>query len=142
VDLLQRLGELLQDDDLRRRARRVLASLAEPMARFGAAFGWMLGVADTAVHGAVEVALVGEPSASDFRALAREVSARYVPSLALAGGAPDRTGDVALLAGRTAREGRATAYVCRDYACDAPVTDPGALAVQLETAVAAGRLDG
>jgi uncharacterized protein YyaL (SSP411 family) len=49
---------------------------------------------------------------------------------------------VALLAGRTARDGRATAYVCRDYACDAPVTDPGELGVQLESAVAAGRLDG
>ncbi len=45
---------------------------------------------------------------------------RYVPSLVIAGGADG--GRVALLAGRTARDGRATAYVCRNYACDEPAT--------------------
>lgn len=33
-----------------------------------------------------------------------------------------------LFAGRTAPDGRATAYVCRDFVCRLPVTDPAALA--------------
>ena len=39
-----------------------------------------------------------------------------------------------LLAGKTARDGRAAAYVCRRGVCDAPVGDAGAL----EAALAAG----
>jgi uncharacterized protein len=41
---------------------------------------------------------------------------------------------VRLLDDRTAQEGRPTAYVCRGYTCDAPVTDPLELASQLENA--------
>ena len=46
-----------------------------------------------------------------------------------------RTGaetNVALLAGKKALEGRATAYVCRNYACQAPTSDPEELRRQLE----------
>ena len=37
-----------------------------------------------------------------------------------------------LLEGRTMVDGKTTAYVCRNYACELPVTDPAALARQLE----------
>ena len=37
-----------------------------------------------------------------------------------------------LLEGRTAPEGGARAYVCRNYACMEPVETPEALAAQLE----------
>jgi uncharacterized protein YyaL (SSP411 family) len=37
-----------------------------------------------------------------------------------------------LLADRIAVEGRATAYVCRNYVCDLPVTEPAALGRQLD----------
>ena len=58
---------------------------------------------------------------------------RYLPNRVLAG---VRDGAAAaripLLAGRVAVDGRATAYVCRDYACDLPVTEPAALGHQLD----------
>jgi len=41
-------------------------------------------------------------------------------------------GGVALLTGRTARDGAATAYVCERFSCRAPVTGPAALAELLE----------
>jgi uncharacterized protein YyaL (SSP411 family) len=104
------------------------------MARHGPAFGHLLGAADMAVHGAVEVALVGEPRDPGFEGLARTVASVYVPSLVLAGGAPPSSEAVPLLAGRAMRNGRATAYVCRQFTCDAPVTEPAELHAQLEAA--------
>jgi uncharacterized protein len=38
---------------------------------------------------------------------------------------------IPLLEGRIAIDGRPTAYVCRQFACRLPVTDPAALAAQL-----------
>ena len=135
-ELLVRFSELQQDADMRRRATYVLETLAEPMARHPSAFGHALGVTDLLVRGAVELAIVGDPAAEDFRALNRVAAERYVPSLVLAGGPPERGAEVALLADRPARDGKATAYVCRDYACDAPVTDAHALGTQLDEAAA------
>ncbi|MFL5614679.1 MAG: thioredoxin domain-containing protein [Gemmatimonadaceae bacterium] len=136
VELLARLAELLQDESMRRRASYVLETLAEPMVRHPAAFGHALGVADLLVRGAIELAIVGDPAAEDFRALTRAAAERYVPSLVLAGGAPRRSAEIALLADRPAPGGRATAYVCRNYTCDAPVTDASALATRLDEAAA------
>jgi hypothetical protein len=41
---------------------------------------------------------------------------------------------IPLLEGREAVGGKPTAYVCRNYACELPVTDRAALARQLEDA--------
>jgi uncharacterized protein YyaL (SSP411 family) len=38
------------------------------------------------------------------------------------------------VAGMNERNGRATAYVCRDFACQVPVTTPHELAAQLADA--------
>jgi uncharacterized protein len=136
VDLLLRLAELLGDSARRARAMRVLEASSEPLARYASAFGHLLGVADMAVHGAVEVALAGDPSAEDFRALAIALSEAYVPSLVIAGGRDARLGShrVALLADKPPRDGQATAYVCRQYLCESPLTDPNELPAQLERA--------
>jgi uncharacterized protein YyaL (SSP411 family) len=131
VDLLLRVAELLGDDARRHRAMQVLESVAEPMARYAPAFGHMLGAADMAVHGAVEVALAGDPAADDFRGLADAIAHEYVPSLVVAGGSP---ADIALLTDKPTRGGQSTAYVCRQYLCEEPTTEPGALASQLERA--------
>jgi uncharacterized protein YyaL (SSP411 family) len=86
-----------------------------------------------AVHGAVEVALAGDPVAEDFRALADAVGAHYVPSLVMAGGASadGGSGRIALLADKLPLDNRATAYVCRQYLCEEPVSDPAELPPQL-----------
>jgi len=129
VELLARLGDLLGDADMTRRAAWVLETGVEAMARHPQAFGHALGVADLSIEGATELALVGDPAAEDFQALARAAGESYAPSLVLAGGAS--TAEIGLLADRPLRDGRATAYLCRHYACAQPVTEVDALREQL-----------
>ena len=135
LDLL--LADIAGDDAARRRAEWTLETLAEPLARHPQAFGHMLGAADMVVHGSVELALVGDPAGAELTALASAAAGAYVPSLAVAGGAPGSGEDLALLAGRPMLDGRATAYVCRHHTCDAPTSDPQALREQLARAARA-----
>jgi uncharacterized protein YyaL (SSP411 family) len=137
VELLIRLAELFDDADARRRATYVVESLAPAIGRYPSAFGHMLGCADMLINGAIEMAIVGDPASDDFRALERTAAERYVPSLVLAGGAPRSDDAIALLSAREARGGRATAYVCRNYACEQPATTRNELDEQLERITAA-----
>jgi uncharacterized protein len=136
AELLLLLGELTGDVASRELAFTLLDPESEPMSRYATMFGHLLGAADMAVHGGIEVALIGDPAAADHRALARTVAARYVPSLVLAGGGEASARGLALLEGRMAIDGRATAYVCRHYSCEAPSSDPAILAAQLGAASA------
>jgi len=131
IELLLRLGDLLGEPDMVRRANRVLETLVEPMARYPMAFGHALTAADIAVYGAVEVAIAGEPGSPEFQRLSSVVAKTYVPSLVMAGGSPATAAGIALLADRGTRAGRATAYVCRGYVCDEPTTDATVLWEQL-----------
>ena len=135
VEVLLRMAELFDDAESRRRATHVIESLSPAISRYPSAFGHMLGNADMIINGAVEVALVGE----DVSALRGVVAGEYVPSLVLAGGVTSASSRaVALLSDRPMRDGQATAYVCRNYTCDAPTSDPRALAEQLSAAKRSG----
>jgi uncharacterized protein YyaL (SSP411 family) len=132
AELLLTLAELLDDSRMRRRTTFILESLATPMIRYPGAFGHLLGVADMAVNGAVEVALAGRKIDKPFQALLHEIAMTYVPSLVLAGG--EKSDGIPLMAGRSVTTGKATAYVCRAYACEEPAGSPEKLRSQLEQA--------
>jgi uncharacterized protein YyaL (SSP411 family) len=62
------------------------------------------------------------------------VFSRFLPNRVVAAMAPPdaQTADgIPLLRGRDAVEGKAAAYVCRNYACELPTTDAAVLAGQL-----------
>jgi uncharacterized protein len=78
-----------------------------------------------------EVASVG--AGPDAEALARTVRGAFRPHVVLAGGSGDGDGSqVPLLADRRLVDGRPAAYVCEHFACQAPVTEPDALAALLD----------
>ena len=92
------------------------------------AFGHLLSALDFHASPVQEVALVGEP----LEPLEAVLRARLRPHLVLAGSrAPVDGTAVALLQQRTPIDGRAAAYVCERFACQAPVTEAGQLALLL-----------
>ncbi|MEW6637598.1 MAG: thioredoxin domain-containing protein [Actinomycetota bacterium] len=134
TDVLLRLALLLDRDDWRARAEAVLEDLSGGMEKLPGGFGRLLCALDFHLSRPKEVAIVGEPGAPDTEALVRTVYGLYLPNKVVAGRAPDdeeATGLIPLLADRPPLDGRATAYVCEGYACQAPTTDPEELARQL-----------
>jgi uncharacterized protein len=117
---LLRLAALTGEHEYEQRAVSVLRLLHELAPRHPQAFGHLLQALDFHLARTREVALVGDETAE----LERVVRGRFRPHLVLAGGAPD---GVPLLQGREPVDGKAAAYVCENFACKMPVTEPGEL---------------
>ena len=103
--------------------------------RYPTAFGQWLGALTLALGDATEIAVVGDPAAPETKALLGVVRGEYRPFsvVALAANARQASDSaVPLLHERVMRDGNATAYVCRAFACRTPVTDPHELAAQLQ----------
>jgi uncharacterized protein len=134
ADVLLRLAIIFDDPTYRARAETVLGSLAPFLARYPTGFGRYLAAAEFALATPKEIALVGAPDAEDTRALSDAIFRPFRPHkvvlLRQPGGEPPPI-DSPLLAERVQIDGKATAYVCENYACRLPVTDAAALREQL-----------
>ncbi len=135
ASVLLRLAALTGEAGYREAAERSLATVTSYLPRYPTGFANWLSAAHLAVEGIDELAIVGDPGDAATQALAAVASDGFRPNLVLAIAADSAASVVPLLAGRDMIEGRPTAYLCRDFACRLPVTDPAALREQL-TAVA------
>jgi hypothetical protein len=136
--VLLRLAALTGEAGYRSAAEEALTTLAPLVTRHPTAFAAWLLAERLSASPIDEVAIIGDPGAEDTRALLGAARAWYRPGQVLAVTATPDQSAVPLLRGRAALDGRATAYVCRDFACRLPVTDPGALAEQLSPPGASG----
>ena len=138
IDWLLRLAVVLGEERYEALALRALRPMADLMQRYPSGFGRYLSALDFHLGPVAEIALVWP--AGHERALAPLVDAvfgRYQPNRVVVGaaeGSPGAAG-LPLLADRGAQSGRPTAYVCRHYVCQLPVTEPAALARQLDAEV-------
>ncbi|MEU0175671.1 thioredoxin domain-containing protein [Streptomyces massasporeus] len=106
------------------RALGVVKALGPRVPRF---IGWGLAAAEAVLDGPREVAVVG-PALDDAgtRALHRTALLGTAPGAVVAVGAPGSE-EFPLLADRPLVGGEPAAYVCRNFTCDAPTTEPDRL---------------
>jgi hypothetical protein len=127
ASVLLRLAALTGDARYQAAAEGALATVGPFLARHPTAFAHWLSVLEAAHAGIVELAIVGDPGEAGTRALVRVADARYRPFTVRALAADPEASTVPLMQLRFRLGGRATAYVCRDFACRQPVTEPEAL---------------
>jgi uncharacterized protein YyaL (SSP411 family) len=133
IETLLRLGELTGDERYARHAVAALSPMADLMGRHPTAFGRFLCALDFHLGPRVEVALLAPRAIEETAPLAAEVFGRYLPNLVAAGAVDGQApGGIPLLEGRGVVNGQPTAFVCRNYACELPVTERAALAKQLD----------
>jgi uncharacterized protein YyaL (SSP411 family) len=123
-----RLGRLTGDPALDDEAARTLAADAAVTAYPDAHTFWMTALS-FAAGPAQEVVIAGGRDADDTRAMAGAFGRAYAPNavvlLRAPGAGPAPITELApLTEAQTALDGRATAYVCERFACQAPTTDP------------------
>ena len=84
-----------------------------------------------------EIVVVTPPDGDGASAMLTALHARFVPNRVLVVVAEGRpldalAGAIPLVAGKTTRDGRATAYVCERRVCQRPTSDPDVFARELE----------
>ncbi|HUP04371.1 MAG TPA: thioredoxin domain-containing protein [Bryobacteraceae bacterium] len=129
---LLRLARLWNRADFRESAERTLSAFATRLSAASFALPQMLAACELLLRAPREVVIAGERGAADTEALLRTLHSRFSPfrvtllvdseatraSLAAGNPAIQAMGKV---------EGRAAAYVCANFACQLPVSEPGRL---------------
>jgi len=136
IEWLLKLAVLFGEDRYEALALKALRPMADLLTRYPSGFGRYLSALDFHLGPVAEVALVW-PDGSGPGNLAETVFGRYMPNRVVVGapaGSPTGMG-LPLLGDRPAISGRPTAYVCRRYVCQLPVTDPAGLVTQLDAGV-------
>jgi uncharacterized protein YyaL (SSP411 family) len=138
ADGLLRLAALTGATDAAARGEQWVATLAPVLGEYPTAFAFLLEALGRVVRPSLEVAVVGAAGDPARDALVDVLRTRLLPSAVRVVSVPGNgAGLTPLLAERAAVDGRATAYVCENYACRLPVTSPDELRDQLDAVVAA-----
>ena len=127
---LLRLAALTGEREYEQRAVSVFRLLQRAAVRHPQALAHLLGGMDFYCASVKEVAIVAPTAGDGMGDLAAVVRSRFRPHVVVAGG-PEGTDRPELLRDRGAVDGHPAAYVCENFACQRPVTEPEALAASL-----------
>ncbi len=134
---LLRLEHITGDAAYGERAEALIRAAGEGVERMPSGFTGLLAAADFGLGPTREIVIAGNQDAPDAEELLRTVRSIYLPNKIVLFRPADDGEAIAEVAPFTASqmpiEGKATAYVCRNYACEAPVTSRAALEEVLTT---------
>src|SRR5205814_4087066 len=116
ADVLLRMSAILDRKDYREKAENIVGSTAGLLKQYASGFGRLLAAVDFHVGPSKEIAIAGDPAL--FLPTLRK---QYLPRTVVAAGA---AGKIALLQNRRLIDGKPTVYICVNFACKNPVTDP------------------
>ena len=134
---LLRLAQLTGRAEFRESAERLLGAFGPRLSMAPVAIPKMLVAANFYLSDPQQVIIVGGRGAPDTQGLIREVHAHFDPQRVILLVDSDETRrllsrDIPSIAAMTTLDGRAAAYVCRNYTCQLPVSDVARLAELLQ----------
>ena len=135
VETFLRLGHVLDDASLSRIGEQGLALFGELLQKQPFGLAYLLGVLDDHLRGPREVVIAGRRDDEVTQALLRVAHGVYAPGQSVFVVEPDDEAAYVppLARGKAAVGGKASAYVCENFACSPPVTDPEELRRRLAT---------
>jgi hypothetical protein len=128
--VLLKLSEMTGNSELRRKAEHLLDTFSLALEQRPVAMPFMVSALGFALQKPVQVVIAGERGNEGVRNLVRELSSRFLPNkvvLYADGGAGQQEISEMQPFVKEMRsiQGKATAYVCRDFVCKLPTVDTG-----------------
>ena len=135
---LLRLAQFRDEKQLEERGKKTIRAFSATISRFPSAMPQMLVALDFSLSKPRQIVIAGKPDAPETKALLAEVHRHFLPNkiLLLADGADGQKylGEKnEALRSMSILNGKPAAYVCENFTCKAPVTDPDDLRKLLTT---------
>jgi uncharacterized protein YyaL (SSP411 family) len=131
------MARLGSEEEAAGRIERAFGAFQAQLVRTPKAMPMMLAALCTWLAAKQEVVIVGPDDREDTERLGRALASRYLPFAVTVPLSPDKRDAVARVVpfadAMRERDGQATAYVCRDFVCSQPTTDPDEMLKQLGT---------
>jgi uncharacterized protein len=129
---LFRLAQFRDDKQIAERARKTTDTFATTLSHFPSAMPQMLVALDYSLSKPRQIVIAGKKDAPETKTLLREVNTHFLPKtiLCLADGAEGQKylGEQnEAIRAMSPIDGKPAAYVCENFTCKAPVTDPAPL---------------
>jgi hypothetical protein len=124
---LLRITDLTGDLEMRAKADKTLDFFGGRLSYYTLGFGAILSAFDYRLQGGREIFIAGARDAEGTRRLVEAVWRDPDPNRVLALVTPRTEQLLPPAKGKTPVDGKPAAYVCRDFTCKAPVTDPAEL---------------
>ncbi|MEO8360991.1 MAG: thioredoxin domain-containing protein [Vicinamibacteria bacterium] len=128
---LARLGVHWDRGSFRDAAKKAMSAYGVAIEKQPRAFPTSLLVLEFLRHGPIELALIGDPTDARTEALERVIASTFLSQRVIARGDGVSRSSHPLLRGKARIKGAPAVYVCRNYACDLPITDPNELKAKL-----------
>jgi len=127
VSNLLRLGRLTARPELEKKAEESMRAFSGTVRSALASHTFFLSALHFALHPTREAVIAGEPERDDTRAMLRVIRERLLPDMLVVLKPRGRGGEeieelVPYVKGQKAVAGKATAYICENYACALPAT--------------------
>ena len=136
---LLRLSQLTDRKTWSDEAAATFRSLSSELAQAGTSVPQLAAALDFSLAKPRQIVIAGDPASADTKAMVRLVDDRFLPNkilLEVDGGAQQAqlAAWLPVVGSMQPRDGRATIYVCEDYACRLPTSDPKTAAAELDAA--------
>ncbi len=121
-----RLGRMTGNLDLGKTAEQLIKTFGETINKYPSGYTHFMCAVDFALGPTKEIVIAGEPEQWDTKQILREIGKRFLPRKVLLLHSPkDKSLEeiAAFVKEQKPIEGKATAYICENYACKSPTND-------------------
>ena len=135
-----RLARLTSDKEFLQGADHIFAAFSKEANQLPSAHSQLMSALQRGIGPSLEVVIAGKAGADDTKTLIATVREMYLPQAAVLVVPPGKSGAIIrklapFAEGYEPVEGKAAAYVCRDFSCQLPTTDPAKLSELLNEAM-------
>jgi uncharacterized protein YyaL (SSP411 family) len=133
---LLRLGRITANPDLEKKFEEIATLFSSEVRRAPSGFAMLLNAVDFGTGPSFEIVISGKEGSNDTEKMMRALNSEFIPNKVVVFRPDDDMPEIAQIARYTINQktlnGKATAYICRNHACNLPSSDHNEMLRQID----------